>query len=92
MRDENTLARPVTANSLMIALLADGERNRQTISGRRQRARGVGRVGARGILEMVEIQDQLAGFVDSIGRQAGIQEAARTVSGGGASRVAQDKE
>ncbi len=76
----------------MVPLLADGEGNGEPVSGWRKRARGEGSVGARRIFEAIEIQDEFAGFVETVGGEAGIEEPAGTVGGRGTGGVAEDEE
>jgi hypothetical protein len=58
------------ADSVMVALFANGEGNGQAIARRWQRTSSIGRVGAGRIFEMVEIQHELAGLVESVRRKA----------------------
>jgi hypothetical protein len=76
----------------MITLLADGEGNWQTIAWRRKRAGGVRCVGAGRVFEMVEIENELARCVESVGGEAGVEKAASAVGGGRAGRVSKDEE
>ncbi len=76
----------------MIALLADGERNGNPVARRGERAGRVGSVGTRGIFEAIEIEHELAGFIEAVGGEAGIEKAAGAVSGRGTGRVAKNEE
>src|SRR6266446_5765837 len=51
----------------MIAFFADGERNGETIAGRRERASGKRCVCAGRIFHAIEIENELAGFVEAVG-------------------------
>ena len=76
----------------MVAFFADRQRNEEAITGRRKRAGGKCRVRAGRILEAIEIQNKLAGFVEAIGRETGVEKAAGGVRRGGAGGVTQDEE
>ena len=76
----------------MIALFAHRKSNRQAVSRRRKWTRGIRRVGAGRIFEAIEIEDQLAGFVEAVAGEAGIEEATGAVGGRGAGGVAENKE
>src|ERR1700687_4722467 len=78
--------------SIVIALLADGKRNGKPVALRRERAGRVGSVGTRGILTAIEIEHELAGFIEAVGGEAGIEKAAGPVSGRGTGRVGKDEE
>lgn len=80
--------RPVS----VVALLTNGKSNGEPVAGWGKRTGGEGRVGAGRIFQVIEIEDKLAGFIEAIGRQAGIEEAAGSVGGRGACRVAENKE
>ena len=53
-------------NSIMVALLAGGNGNRQTISRRRQRASSIGCVSAGRVLELIEIEGELTGLRQTV--------------------------
>src|SRR6266852_5792732 len=76
----------------MVALLAYGKRDGKAVAGRRERACRVGSVGARRIFKAIEIEHELAGFIEAVGGEAGVEKAAGLVSGGGAGRVAKNEE
>ena len=78
--------------SIVIALLADGKRDGKPVALRRERAGRVGSVGTRGIFKAIEIEYELAGFIEAVGGEAGIEEAAGTVSGRSTGRVAKNEE
>ncbi len=63
----------------MIALLADGKGDGKAVARRREGAGGIGSVGARRILEAIEIEDQLARFVEPVGGETGVKKAASAV-------------
>src|SRR5216683_3720798 len=77
---------------LMVALLADGERNGKAVLFWRKRAGGERGVGAGGIFEAIEIEEEFAGVVEPVIGEAGGEEAAGGVGLGGAGGVAQDEE
>lgn len=77
---------------VVIALFADGECEGKAVAGRRERAGGVRSVRARGIFQTIEIEGELAGLVEAIRGEAGIEKAARAVSGRGAGGVTEDEE
>jgi hypothetical protein len=79
-------------SSIVIPLLADRKGDGEPIAWWRKRARGEGRVGARRIFEAIEIEDQLARFVQAVGGKAGVEEAAGAISGRGAGGVAENEE
>jgi len=76
----------------VIALLSDGEGDGEAVAGWRKRAGGEGSVGARRIFEVIEIENKFARFVEAVGGEAGIEEAASTVGGRDAGSVAKDEE
>src|SRR4029077_10904435 len=80
------------AASFMISLLPDGEGNGQAIARRRQRAGGIRRVRAGRILEMIEIQHQLAGLLQSLRWKTRVKKTARSIGCGGAGCVAKNEE
>jgi hypothetical protein len=49
----------------VVALLADGQGNGKTVAWRRKRASGEWGVGARGIFEAIEVENEFAGFVEA---------------------------
>src|SRR5260370_1424478 len=65
---------------LMVALLADGERNGKAVLFWRKRAGGERGVGAGGIFEAIEIEEEFSGMVEPVIGEAGVEEAA---GGGG---------
>src|SRR5467141_349391 len=67
--------------SIVITLLADGKRDGEPVALRRERAGRVGSVGTGGVLKTIEIEHELAGFIEAVGGEAGIQKAAGTVRG-----------
>src|SRR5260370_3974391 len=77
---------------LMVALLADGERNGKGVLCWRKGAGGERGVGAGGIFEAIEIEDQCAGVVEPVIGEGGVEEAAGGVGLGGAGGVAQNEE
>src|SRR5712692_4048772 len=77
---------------LMVALLADGERNGKAVLLWRKGAGGERGVGAGWIFEAIEIEEEFSGVVEPVIREAGVEEAASAVGLGGAGGVAQDKE
>jgi len=78
--------------SVVIALLADRKRDGEPVALRRERAGRVGSVGTRGIFKAVEIEHELAGFIEAVGGEAGIEKAAGTVSCRSTGRIAQNEE
>ena len=76
----------------MIALLADGEGDREPVARRRKRACGEWRVSAGRILKVVEIEDKFAGLVEAVGGEAGVKKTASAIGGRGAGGVAKDEE
>ena len=76
----------------MIALLANGKRDGKPIARRRKRAGRIGSVVAGGIFQAIEVEHELAGFIEAVGRERCIEKAAGTVSGGRTGRVAQNEE
>src|SRR5882724_269776 len=85
-------AKSVPKESVVITQFANREGNWQPIARRRQRASSIRGVSAGWILQMVEVQHQVAGFVESVRGKAGVQEAACSVGRGRAGRVTQDEE
>ena len=77
---------------IVIALLANGEGDGKTVARRRKRAGGVRRVSARRIFEAVEIEDEVSGFVESIGGKRSVEKTARAVGSRSAGGVAEDEE
>src|SRR6267154_1194767 len=80
--------REESRGSIVIALLADRQRDGQAVAGRREWAGRVRSVGARRIFHAIEIEHQLAGLIQAVGGEAGIEKSAGTVSSRGAGRVA----
>src|SRR5271155_3335473 len=84
--------------SMRVFRLAHGKGDGKPVLLRWQRAGGVGSIGARGVLQAVEIQGQLARLVEPVVREIRIEEARSSVAGRrsgtgrAAGRVAQDKE
>src|SRR5260370_8264736 len=78
--------------SIVIALLADGKRDGKPVALRRERAGRVGSVSTRGVFKAIEIEHELAGFIEAVGGEAGIEKAAGAVSGRGTGRVAKNEE
>jgi hypothetical protein len=76
----------------VIALLADRQRDGKAVARRREWAGRVRSVGARRIFQAIEIEHQLAGLIEAVGGEAGIEKSAGTVSGRGAGRVAKYEE
>src|SRR5712692_8042709 len=76
----------------MVALLAYGKREGKAVAGRRERACRVGSVGARRIFKAIEIEHELAGFIEAVGGEAGIEKAAGTVSCRSTGRIAKNEE
>src|SRR5260370_16142645 len=77
---------------LMVALLADGERNGKAVLLWRKGAGGERGVGAGWIFEAIEIEEEFSGVVEPVIREAGVEEAASAVGLGGAGGVAQNQE
>src|SRR6266404_2126143 len=73
----------------MVALLAYRQPNRQPVLLWRQRARGVRRIRAGRILQLVEIQHQFASLVETMVRESRIQKTASAIRCGAAGRVTQ---
>lgn len=65
----------------MIALLAGGQGDGQAIPLRGERAGGKGSVGAWRIFEVVEIEDELAGLLNAVGWETGVEKAAGAIGG-----------
>ncbi len=80
------------SGSIVIALLADGKGDGKAVAGRGERAGGKGSVGARRILEAIEIEDQLARFFEAVGGKTGVKKAAGAVRGRGTGDVAKNEE
>ena len=80
------------SGSIVIALLADGKGDGKAVAGRGERAGGKGSVGARRILQAIEIEDQLARFVESVGGETGVKKAASAVGSRRAGGVAKNEE
>ena len=76
----------------MIALFPDGKRDGQPVALRRERAGRKRRVGTRRVFKAIEIEHELAGFIEAVGGEAGIEKAASTVGGRRAGRVAKNEE
>src|SRR5579885_690686 len=66
------------AISIMVTLFADGQRDGQAVGRRGKGAGGERSVGARGIFETVEIENEFAGLFESVRREAGVKKAAST--------------
>src|SRR4051812_39751429 len=81
-----------TRLSMRIALLSGFDSDRQAILFGRQGTGGVGRVGARRVIQLVEIKRESSRLVDSVARQTGVEKASRLVGGGLAGGIAQDEE
>src|SRR5260370_28447152 len=77
--------------SIVIALLADGKRDGEPVALRRERTGRVGSVGTRRVFKAIEIEHELAGFIEAVGGEAGIEKAAGAVSGRGTGRVAENE-
>jgi hypothetical protein len=77
---------------IVVAFFADGERDGETVAGRREWASRKRSVGARGILEAIEIENEFAGFVEAVGRETGVEKAAGGISVRGTGGVTQDEE
>src|ERR1700686_4607327 len=77
---------------LMVALLAYREGDGKTVLFWREGAGGEGSVGAGGVLEAIEIEEEFAGVVEAMIGKGGIEKAAGAVGGGGAGGVAKDEE
>ncbi len=76
----------------MIALLADGKGDGKPVAQRRERAGRVRSVGTRRIFKAIEIELELAGFIEAARGEAGIEKTASTVSGRGTGRIAENEE
>src|SRR4029077_4993863 len=76
---KGTVRRKKKRRLIMIALFADGERNGETVAGRRKRARGKCGVGAGRIFEAIEIENKFAGFFEAVGWETGVEKAASGV-------------
>src|SRR5882724_4470215 len=76
---------------LMVALLSDRQRYREPVLFRRQRAGGIRSVCAGGIFQAVEIEPQLARFVEPLVRESRIQKPAGSIGLGSAGRIPQDE-
>ena len=76
----------------MVALFAHRKGNRQAIARRWERASRIGSVRTGRILQMIEIEHKLAGFIEPVRRKARVQKAARSVRRRGAGGVAQNEE
>jgi len=79
-------------NLIVVALFSNGKGNRQTIAPRRKRTSGERRVRAGRIFEVIEIEDELARFVETICGKAGVEKTASGVCGCGAGSVTKDEE
>ena len=77
---------------VVVALFSDGERDRQTIALGWKRASGERRVRARRVFQMVEVEDKLAGLIEAICREAGVEKTASGVGGRLAGEIAKDEE
>src|SRR5260370_2856843 len=77
---------------LMVALLADGERNGEAVLLGRKGAGGERGVGAGWSFEAIEIEEEFSGVGEPVIREAGVEEAASAVGLGCDGGVAQDKE
>jgi hypothetical protein len=75
----------------VVALFADWEGHGQAIAWWRERAGGKGRVSARRIFQVVEVEDKLAGFLKAVRGEPGVEKAASRVSRGCAGGVAEDE-
>src|SRR5260370_33759300 len=75
---------------LMVALLADGERNGKAVLFWRKGAGGERRVGAGWIFEAIEIEEEFSGVVEAVIREAGVEEAASALTLCCACGLAQD--
>ena len=75
----------------MITLLADGKRNGKPVARRRQRGDRVRGVGTRGIFMAIEIEHELAGFIEAVRGEAGVEEAASTMNGRGTGQIAKNE-
>jgi hypothetical protein len=78
--------------SIVIALFADRQRNGKPVAPWRKRAGGIGSVSAWRIFQAVEVELQLAGFIEAIGGKAGIEKTAGSVRCCGAGRIAKNEE
>ena len=76
----------------MIALLAYGEGNREAVLFWRKGTGGEGRVGAGGIFEAIEVEEEFAWVVEAMIGKGGVEKAAGAVCCGGAGCVAEDEE
>lgn len=76
----------------MIALLANGKRDGKPVARRRERAGRIRSIGTWWIFQAIEIEHELAGFIEAVGGESGIEKAAGAISGGGAGRVAKNEE
>src|SRR6267154_3762999 len=74
---------------LMVALLSDRQRYWEPVLFRRQRAGGIRSVCARRIFQAVEIEYQLARFVEPLVRESRIQKPASSIGLGSAGRIPQ---
>ena len=74
------------------ALFAGFNRYGQAVFHRWQRATGVGRVGAGGILEAVEVEDQLAGLVETMIGKRRVEITAAGIGGLLSGLIADDEE
>src|SRR5260370_31377641 len=76
----------------MVALLAYGAGNGKAVLFWRKGAGGERGVGAGGIFEAIEIEEEFSGVVEPVIGEAGVEEAAGGVGLGGAGGVAQNEE
>src|ERR1700744_5032077 len=78
--------------SVRVTLFAGFDRDGEAVLRRRERAGGVGRVRARGVVELVEVKDEGAGLVEAVIRERSAEEAGGFIGGGLAGVVAEDEE
>src|SRR2546421_10625889 len=78
--------------SIVIALLADRQREGKAVARRREGAGRVRSVGARRVFQAIEIEHQLARLIEAVGREAGIEKSAGPGSGRWAGRGAEYEE
>src|SRR5712664_401864 len=78
--------------SIVIALLADGKSDRKPVALRRERAGRVRSVSTRRIFKAIEIEHELTGLIEAVGRERCVEKAAGAVGGRGTGRVAKNEE
>ena len=76
----------------MIPPLAGGDRDGEPVARRWERAGRVGSVGARRILQTIEVEHELTGFIEAVGGIAGVEKTAGSIGRRGAGRVTKNEE